>query len=67
MNWPGLEGPKGHLLPKQDHGVQGLILLDDCRWTPGLVLFISKCPSKGSVTVVTHSDGDLLWKDLAQD
>lgn len=27
MDWPGMRDPKGHLVPKQDHGVQGLILL----------------------------------------
>lgn len=64
MIWTGLgwRDPKGQLVPKQDHGVQGLILLDRRRRTPGLGLCISKCPSKGSVTIVTHNEGDLLWR-----
>lgn len=56
MDWRDL---KSLLVPKRAHDVQGLILLDDCRWTPSFVLCISKCPSKGSVTIVTHSDRDL--------
>lgn len=67
MIWTGLvwRDLKGHQVLKQDYGVQGLILLDHCRQTLGLVLCISKCPSKGSLTTVTHSDRDLLWRDLA--
>lgn len=65
--WTGLvwRDLKGHLVLEQDHAVQGLILLDCCRWTPGLVLCISESPRKGSLTIVTHNDRDFLWRDLA--